>query len=185
MPSIATRMVPRVDVAAASLATFALTEGDRDAADEPMIRAVQAGPLAGARDCGSRPRSLRPRAGAALSKTSRSESERRFDVDDSVALPRRLPVFIGAGAGVLASCVQLAKELLHSSSGCESHHQATRSTADASGCPLRSRGGSQPDSSSECLPNALGHALTRLIPRLQHDERRQDAGGRENGPTRE
>jgi hypothetical protein len=133
MPSIATRMVPRVDVAAASLATFALPEGDRDGADEPMIRAVQAGPLAGARDCGSRPRSLRPRAGAALSKTSRSESERRFDVDDFVASPRRLPVFVGAGAGVLASCVQLAKELLHSSSGCESHHQATRSTADASG----------------------------------------------------
>ena len=62
------------------------------------------------------------------------ERERRSDVDDSVALPGHLPVFVGTGAEVRAAGFQIAKELLHSSGRCESDEESTRSVADEGEC---------------------------------------------------
>jgi hypothetical protein len=39
-------------------------------------------------------------------------------------------------------------------------------------------------SSSECLLNPLGHALTTVIPPSQHCERGKDGESQENGPAR-
>jgi hypothetical protein len=43
----------------------------------------------------------------------------------------------------------------------------------------------QLDWSSECLLDALGHGLARLIPPPHHDERREGGEAREGGPAGE
>ena len=58
------------------------------------------------------------------------ERERRSDVHDAVALPRHLLVFGGACTEVLAACVEIAKELLHSPGRRECDHQSTGGVAD-------------------------------------------------------